>query len=80
IDATRDWPYPPVSLPGKEFMEGAIALWQELGLPELKLRKPWFGYNLGSWSADEEEEAALAARGDYYVTGQKQRGERRTLE
>ncbi len=80
IDATRDWPYPPVSLPGKEFMEGAIALWQELGLPELKLRKPWFGYNLGSWSPDEEEEAALAARGDYYVTGQKQRGERRTLE
>nr|ART38248.1 F336 [uncultured bacterium]ART38974.1 H318 [uncultured bacterium] len=80
IDATRDWPYPPVSLPGKEFMEGAIALWQDLGLPELKLRKPWFGYNLGSWSADEAEEAALAARGDYYVTGQKQRGERRTLD
>lgn len=80
IDATRDWPYPPVSLPAREYMEGAIALWKELGLPELKLRNPWHGYNLGHWSADEIEEAALATRGDHYVTGEKQKKTRKRLK
>ena len=79
IDATRDWPYPPVSLPRQAFMEDAVQLWQELGLPELKLRTPWYGYNLGHWSAEETEEADLAVRGDYYLTGEKQAGQRRKL-
>ena len=80
IDATRDWPYPPVSLPAKEHMEHALALWKKFGLPELNLRKPWFGYNLGNWSKDEAEEAALAARGDYFVTGEKQKNQRKRLK
>ena len=29
IDATRKWPYPPVSLPRKEFMENACKIWEE---------------------------------------------------
>jgi 3-polyprenyl-4-hydroxybenzoate decarboxylase len=80
IDATRDWGYPPVSLPGKEFMEGAIALWKELGLPALELRNPWHGYDLGHWSKDEKEEAALAVRGDCFTTGEKQKNTRKHLK
>lgn len=80
IDATRDWDYPPVSLPRREFMERAIELWQELGLPELKLRNPWHGYELGHWSDEERDEARLAAAGDYFKTGEKQRNQRRRLK
>lgn len=71
VDATRKWPYPPLSLPKREFMENAIALWRELGLPELRLKEPWFGYSMGYWTEEEEEEAALAVQGRYYETGEK---------
>ncbi len=71
INATRPWPYPPVSLPRKEFMENAKEIWQEIGLPELTPRKPWFGYSLGAWTAEDEEEAAMAVRGEYFITGEK---------
>ncbi len=76
INATRPWPYLPVSLPRKEFMEGAKALWEELGLPTLKPRMPWYGYSLGVWSEEDEEEAQLALRGDHFITGEKARGRR----
>jgi 4-hydroxy-3-polyprenylbenzoate decarboxylase len=72
IDTTMKWAYPPVSLPKKEFMEAALRLWQEAGLPELKLREPWWGYNLGCWSDEEEEGAALAVKGEYYRSGEIQ--------
>ena len=72
IDATRKWPYPPVSLPAKPYMERALSLWQQLELPKLsELRRPWFGYPLGYWSEEFEEEEELAVKGDYYVTGEK---------
>lgn len=71
IDATRKWPYPPVSLPRRDFMERAIELWQAEGLPPLKLRSPWYGYDLGYWSSEYAEEAELALRGEYYRTGNK---------
>ncbi|MDZ4247167.1 MAG: UbiD family decarboxylase [Dehalococcoidia bacterium] len=71
IDATMKWPYPPVSLPKKEFMEHAIELWEKAGLPALKLKDPWWGYNLGYWTEENEEEAALALKGEYYKTGEK---------
>lgn len=71
IDATRPWPYLPVSLPRKEFMENAKAIWEELKLPPLKPRKPWYGYSLGVWSEQDVEEAELALRGDHFVTGEK---------
>ena len=72
IDATRKWPYPPISLPAKPYMEKALSLWKELGLSPLsELQKPWFGYTLGYWDVDLEEEVDLAVKGDYYHTGEK---------
>ncbi len=71
VDATRKWPYPPVSLPGKPFMERARELWAELGLPPLQLEQPWYGYELDGWSDEEAEEAELAVQGRYYETGAK---------
>jgi 4-hydroxy-3-polyprenylbenzoate decarboxylase len=76
IDATRPWPYPPVSLPRREFMERAKAIWEELGLPALKPRSPWHGYSLGDWTKEDEEEAELALRGEHFVTGEKAKSRR----
>lgn len=73
IDATRDWPYPPVSLPKKEYMKNAIELWKNLSLPSLKLREPWHGYPLGYWTEQDEREADLAVRGDYWKTAEEHR-------
>jgi 4-hydroxy-3-polyprenylbenzoate decarboxylase len=69
IDGTRKWVYPPTSLPRREIMERAQQLWRELKLPDLQLKKPWFGYNLGSWGEDDAADAERALRGEHYVTG-----------
>jgi 4-hydroxy-3-polyprenylbenzoate decarboxylase len=69
INATMDTPYPPVSLPKKQYMDRAVALWQELGLPELRLRNPWYGVSLGQWSDTLEAAARAAAEGDYRTYG-----------
>ena len=71
IDATRPWPYMPVSLPRKDIMENAKGIWEELGLPQLKPRMPWYGYRLGIWSEQDMEEAQLALKGDHFITGEK---------
>ncbi len=72
IDATRKWDYTPVSLPSKELMEEAVKLWQQEGLPPLRLHEPWWGYDLGFWTEEEQEEAKMAIQGRYYATGEKQ--------
>ena len=36
IDATMPWPYPPLSLPKKQFMDRAIEIWRDLQLPPLE--------------------------------------------
>jgi UbiD family decarboxylase len=77
INAVRPWPYTPVSLPKKEFMDRSKQIWEELELPPLKPRMPWYGYSLGAWTQQDEEEAALAVKGDYFATGAKQTGQRR---
>jgi len=69
MDATMKWPYPPVSLPKKEYMDEALRIWQGLGLPQLHLKAPWYGYDLGNWDDEKEKQAALAARGEHYETG-----------
>ena len=57
MDATLKWPYPPTSLPKKEYMERALQLGEKalaalsachtsLGLGPLQLKSPWYGYNL----------------------------------
>ncbi|MFH1002587.1 MAG: UbiD family decarboxylase, partial [Chloroflexota bacterium] len=71
INTTMKWPYPPLSLPRKGFMEEAQRLWQEMGLPPLKLKEPWWGIDLGSWDREKEELAAAAVAGDYYRGGDR---------
>ncbi|MBI4322438.1 MAG: UbiD family decarboxylase [Chloroflexi bacterium] len=71
IDATIKWPYPPVSLPRKDFMEKSRELWEELGLPPLRPKSPWFGYSLGYWTEENETEAELALKGEHFQTGEK---------
>jgi UbiD family decarboxylase len=77
IDATMPWPYPPLSLPKREFMERAIEIWQGLQLPPLTLKDPWWGYSLGHWTEEEAKEADLAVQGRHYETGEKQKQTRR---
>ena len=72
IDATMPWPYPPLSLPKKQFMDRAIEIWRDLQLPPLKLKPPYFGYSLGHWTEEEDKEAELATQGRHYETGEKQ--------
>ena len=71
VDATLKEPFPPVSLPKREFMEGAKKIWDELNLPRLKPESPWFGYSLGQWSDELDEDARLALEDKHYVTGKK---------
>lgn len=69
IDATLKWPYPPVSLPTRQHMEAARRIWEELGLPKLKPRTPWFGYELGFWPEGWDMASKLATAGRYLETG-----------
>ena len=71
INATLKTPFPPISLPKQEYMERAAQIWDELGLPKFEKKYPWYGYSLGQWDEELEEEAALAVRGDHYITGEK---------
>jgi 4-hydroxy-3-polyprenylbenzoate decarboxylase len=80
IDATMPWPYPPLSLPKRQYMERAIELWTSLQLPALNLKEPWWGYSLGYWTEEEEREAALAVQGRHYETGEKQKAGRREFK
>ena len=76
INAMLKEPFPPVSLPKKEYMENALKIWRELDLPEIRPQSPWFGYSLGQWDEELEEEAALALKGEHYKTGEKLKGRR----
>ena len=78
IDATRGGDYPPTSLPTEPYMRAALERWQALGLPDLELRDPWFGYELGEWTEENRSEAALATLGRYLETGTKLSGGRST--
>ncbi len=76
IDATRKADLPPLSLPRKPYMDRAIEIWQELGLPELQLKEPWHGYLMGLWPDELDEEARLATEGEYEKVGEKLKGTR----
>lgn len=71
IDATTKWPYPPTALPKKEYMEEALKIWTEEGLPQLNLKEPWFGYELGYWPTKYEEDAQMIVRGEHKELGKK---------
>ncbi len=76
INAVREHPYPPVSLPREDFMLAARKRWEALGLPELDLATPWHGYSLTAWTDENVEEAVLAVTGRYFETGEKLAGRR----
>jgi 4-hydroxy-3-polyprenylbenzoate decarboxylase len=57
-------------------MERAKQLWERLELPKLTPQEPWYGYNLGLWSEEDEEDAQTALRGDHYQIGEKRAGQR----
>jgi 4-hydroxy-3-polyprenylbenzoate decarboxylase len=69
IDATLRHSAPPLALPARQFMEGARAIWQELGLPALKPQPPWHGYSLGDWSEAWDVYAARAIAGQWERSG-----------
>jgi UbiD family decarboxylase len=71
IDATAKWNYPPTSLPRKEYMEKALQIWQEERLPELNLKQPWYGYELGYWPEQFREDADLVVKGEHYKIGER---------
>jgi hypothetical protein len=71
INACREHPYLPVSLPPRVYMDAARERWDAAGLPGLDLRTPWFGYAFDGWTAENEEEARLAVEGRYLETGAK---------
>ncbi len=70
-DATRKWPYPPVRLPKKEYMERALQIWKEEGLDEIQLRSPWYGYSLGNWTKVDDENAELILQREYKKIGER---------
>ena len=78
INACREHPYLPVSLPREDFMRAAKDRWDMLNLPKLDLKSPWFGYPLTEWTDENQEEAEFAVTGQYFKTGEKLIGRRST--
>jgi 4-hydroxy-3-polyprenylbenzoate decarboxylase len=77
IDATQKEPDPPVSLPKREYMERALTIWRELGLPPVTPRQPWHGYSLGDWDAVWDTYASRAVAGKWEETGKETFAQRR---
>ncbi|HEX4325762.1 MAG TPA: UbiD family decarboxylase [Burkholderiales bacterium] len=69
MDATMKGEMPPLALPTREYMERSKAIWEELGLPKLRPRPPWFGYSLGDWLPQWDAAAQRAATGRYLENG-----------
>jgi UbiD family decarboxylase len=65
IDATRKWPYTPTSLPTRNYMERAKEIWEELGLPQLHPREPWYGVSWGEWPESYRRHAEMGDRGEF---------------
>jgi UbiD family decarboxylase len=77
IDATQKTPDPPISLPKREFMDRARAIWEELKLPPITARQPWHGYSLGDWDAVWDTFAERAVAGQWEQTGRESLARRR---
>ena len=71
IDATLKVSSPPLALPGREFMEHARAIWDELGLPPITPQPPWHGYSLGDWDERYDVFARRAVEGQWEESGQE---------
>ena len=77
IDATQKTADPPISLPKREFMERARAIWEELKLPPITARQPWHGYSLGDWDAVWDTFAERGVAGQWEQTGRESFARRR---
>ncbi len=77
IDATQKESDPPLSLPKREYMERARAIWDELKLPALKPHAPWHGYSLGDWDDVWDVYASRAVSGEWEETGKETLARRR---
>jgi hypothetical protein len=42
-----------------------------VSIAPLSLKTPWYGYSLGFWTKENEAEAEVALRGEYYQTGDR---------
>jgi 4-hydroxy-3-polyprenylbenzoate decarboxylase len=72
INATRKYPYPPLALPRKEFMDKALQIWERHpDLPAPELREPWFGYELGFWTDEMQKFADMIVAGQYLKVGEE---------
>jgi 4-hydroxy-3-polyprenylbenzoate decarboxylase len=71
IDATSKGDMPPLALPKREYMEGAKALWEKLGLAPLHAEQPWHGYDMGDWFEAWDESAKRAVEGNYAENGRR---------
>lgn len=80
IDATRKWPYPPIALPKKQFMERALQLWQSEGLPPLHLKSLWASRDLGYWSDENEMNARLTVQGHYEKIWERTKAKRAPVQ
>jgi 4-hydroxy-3-polyprenylbenzoate decarboxylase len=78
IDATMKHAMPPLALPKREYMENAKAVWERLGLPPLRPEIPWFGYSLGDWDEEWDENARQAALGRSMDRSESYRQRRRS--
>ncbi len=71
IDATLKAKMPPLALPKREYMEGAKALWERLGLPPIQAQSPWHGYDMGDWFEAWDKAAERAIAGDWAENGRR---------
>ncbi len=71
IDATLKAKMPPLALPKREYMEGAKALWERLGLPAIQAQSPWHGYDMGDWFEAWDKAAERAIAGDWAENGRR---------
>ena len=53
-------------------MEKALEIWKDTpDAPQLNLRTPWYGYELGHWTKENAEVARLMAQGDFIEVGEQ---------
>ena len=71
IDATLKGNMPPLALPGRQFMERARAIWEELRLPAISPQPPWHGYTLGDWAETYDTYARRAIEGAWEDSGKE---------
>ena len=76
-DATLKQTFPPISLPKQEYMERAGSFGKSSGFRNSSRNHRWYGYSLGDWNPELDEEAKLATAGDFWETGKKIAAERR---